>query len=537
MKKLLPWIKRYYIYSHPFLFSLYGVLFLFANNQTEYRLSVIWPSVAISLGFTLVVFFITKLLFKRLDISAPLSSLIVIICLSYGQFLAFGKNAQLKLASYVFGSDQIVAGVVVLVLVVAVVFIFKFKTRLKVVNKFITILAIILIAFPLYKSVSYEIKSGRMLRKEPSKVFIHTKNRNELGDISHLPDIYYIILDRYDGQRALQEQLHFDNSKFLNFLKDKGFYVPKNSTTNYPKTFLSLASSLNMKYMDFLTKQTEGGASSDESIVTPFLEDNDVMHLLKDNGYSYVHMGSWWEPTKKNRNADVNFYPGSNQFLNADEFTVGFFNLTLASRLMNFSHKDLVDVSQDPNNNTHRQAALFEYDTFKKIPDLPGPKFVFVHILLPHDPFVFDKDCNPISEEVVKKNTHQVNYVNQVQCANKKTEQLIEEIFTKSKTKPVIILQADEGTFPMNSPLPPHQGWGTATDQALREKFPILNAYYFPDGDTKNLYDNITPVNSFRIVLNKYLGTDFPLLPDKNYVFEDDRNYYKFIDVTEKVKN
>jgi hypothetical protein len=31
------------------------------------------------------------------------------------------------------------------------------------------------------------------------------------------------------------------------------------------------------------------------------------------------------------------------------------------------------------------------------------------------------------------------------------------------------------------------------------------------------LYDSITPINSFRIVLDEYFGSDYPLLEDVSY--------------------
>lgn len=88
----------------------------------------------------------------------------------------------------------------------------------------------------------------------------------------------------------------------------------------------------------------------------------------------------------------------------------------------------------------------------------------------------------------------------------------------------------------MNDPLPPKQAWGKASDTALAEKYPILNAYYFPDNKTEALYDTITPVNSFRVVFNTYFDQNLPLLPDRNYVFEDEDNYYKFIEVTNRIE-
>jgi len=51
----------------------------------------------------------------------------------------------------------------------------------------------------------------------------------------------------------------------------------------------------------------------------------------------------------------------------------------------------------------------------------------------------------------------------------------------------------------------------------LLNDFSILNAYYFPDQDYSDLYDSISPVNSFRVVLNRYLGAAYPILEDLTF--------------------
>jgi hypothetical protein len=48
--------------------------------------------------------------------------------------------------------------------------------------------------------------------------------------------------------------------------------------------------------------------------------------------------------------------------------------------------------------------------------------------------------------------------------------------------------------------------------------FDILNAYYFPIGDYKMLYQTISPVNSFRVILSSFLGKQYDLLPDEKMV-------------------
>ncbi len=518
----------------PFLISLYTVLFLYSKNEPEYRPMVVVVPIIIALGFAGVLFFALRFILKNSGKAAVLASAISFISLSYGRFFEEENNFSIHFFVHNIPSQAAISLLLAIGFLVLLVFLIKTKKNLLIANKMLILISLVLLIFPFFNIVSYEIKTKRLLRNEPETEKLKL---NPVKFSGPKPDIYYIILDRYDGQRALQEQLHFDNSKFLTFLEKRGFYVPTNSTANFPKTFLSFAASLNMEYPFELTDQTNGGASSDQSIVTPLIRNNKIVEFLKNRGYKYVQVGSWWQPTTTNPNADISFYPPKKGYPFADEFTSGFLNTTIAAPLFQVIFHDPTDVSTDPQNNIHRRAALYEFAQMSKVPAIKGPKFVFAHILLPHDPFVFDKNCNPISEKVVNTMSHQENYINQLQCANTKTQKMISDILSKSKTKPIIVLQADEGTFPMNSPLPPDQAWGKANTQTLREKFPILNSYYFPDGDTSALYNNITPVNSFRVILNKYFDANLPLLPDTNYVFQDEDNYYKFIDVTSKVRN
>ena len=44
-----------------------------------------------------------------------------------------------------------------------------------------------------------------------------------------------------------------------------------------------------------------------------------------------------------------------------------------------------------------------------------------------------------------------------------------------------------------------------------------LGTYYVNDETKALLYKDITPVNSIRIILNQYFGTDYPLLEDISY--------------------
>ena len=533
MKRIGVFVKENYIFSSPYLIAIYTVLFLYANNLRQYRLNVLPTPLVLSLVLSIFVSVVAYLVFRKKDVSTVVASVVVFIILSYSRLFSFLEVYDLNLGSISISHDLIsFVGTCVIILFVSYVS-RKYKEKLVVVNKLLTYLFFGLILFSSFTIINFELKAQRGWGGADHSQTIKTDTTKAS---SSDPDIYYFIFDRYAGQKSLSEEYNFDNSSLLSYLENKGFYIASSSTTNYPKTFLSLASSLNMEYMDFLTDKTNGGESGDESIVTPYIRSSKVLEFLKKRGYSFINVGSWWEPTRINPSADVNIFLPKKGYFNSDEFTTGYLNITAVSPIFQYIFHDPMDVSLDPQNNIHRSTALYEFKAFDKIPQINGPKFVFTHILLPHDPFVFDKNCNPISEKVVNSMHHQENYKNQIICTNSMMKDMINKIFVSSKNPPVIILQADEGPFPMNVPLPPNQSWGTAETASLREKFPILNAYYFPNKKTTSLYESITPVNTFRVLFNEYFNANYPLLEDKNYIFQDENNYYKFIDVTDRIK-
>ena len=66
------------------------------------------------------------------------------------------------------------------------------------------------------------------------------------------PDVYYIILDGYARSDYMRDVFDYDNSEFLEFLRDRGFFIADRSKSNHNWTALSLASSLNMDFVQNL---------------------------------------------------------------------------------------------------------------------------------------------------------------------------------------------------------------------------------------------------------------------------------------------
>ena len=73
--------------------------------------------------------------------------------------------------------------------------------------------------------------------------------------------------------------------------------------------------------------------------------------------------------------------------------------------------------------------------------------------------------------------------------------------------------------------------WDSLEKTDVREPFSILNAYYVPKKVRAHLYDTISPVNSFRILLTDIFGAHYKLLPDRSY-YSTIQQPLAFTDVT-----
>jgi hypothetical protein len=167
--------------------------------------------------------------------------------------------------------------------------------------------------------------------------------------------------------------------------------------------------------------------------------------------------------------------------------------------------------------------------------------FVFAHVLAPHPPFVFGADGQEVEPDypfswadgssfmsLASRASYISGYREQAAFISKRIQQTIDEILSESAAPPIIVIQGDHGPGSMFD-------FASVDNSTLTERMSILNAYYFPDRNYSTLYPGITPVNSFRVILNDYLGTDFKLLADRNYFVTLDRPY-NFIDVTDKME-
>jgi hypothetical protein len=231
------------------------------------------------------------------------------------------------------------------------------------------------------------------------------------------------------------------------------------------------------------------------------LKHSAVRKTLESAGYQTIAYATGF-PWSELEDADV-FQAPSPLWSDLTEFEELLLNTTLARTLEDSGRIDAFQISSQH----YRERTRYVLDSIPELVKMPGPKFVFIHLISPHPPFVFGPDGEPTDpalfhneNDKITPEMYKQGYTNQVSFLNTRMEQALSTLIKGSRIPPVIILQGDHGPWM----------------QPENKRFWILNAYYLP-GHNSELYPSISPVNSFRLVLNDYLGAKNELLEDKYY--------------------
>jgi len=472
------------------LFSVYPVLWMYANNVYGVLLTDLFRPLIMSLFFALLLFRVLQLTTHHSQTS-PLIVFVILLAFFY-----YGHVQNLLRTYKIIVRDNALAIVWLLVIVLVCILIYRNGRHwnIELIAVALNLMTIILLIFPITLLLTYAITRATPLERK-------TDHTVQVDANSTSPDIYYIVLDAYTRNDVMKNKFEYDNSLFINSLQDMGFYVAECSQSNYGMTSLSLASTLNM---DYLQNLSDAYKPETNSLLYAFqaLNPNALRTTLTDAGYKTITFASgftWIEW----RDADYFISPDGNKI---SEFDVVILLSTYARILHDFGIVDLTDIHAEH----YRQRTRLVLDSFDKLLNLPSPKFVFIHIIAPHPPYGLDEDGNNIMPNQVDDLT---GYQNQAKFISSAILPQLQKLISGSANPPVIILQGDHGRL------------GSDPEDIMT----ILNAYYLP-GHTDQLYPSISPVNSFRVVLNSYFGTNFPLLEDVSYYSSPSGNY-DFTDV------
>ncbi len=510
---MMKWTKRipwFYIFL-----TVFPLLYLWTVNAAEIDPAVIVRPLLVTVAGSALLYLLLTLVFRQPTKTSWVGGLVLVLFFSYGHVYNVLRNSP---ALSALGHHRLLAFFYLLFFGFGLWGIQKQQRKLEPLTRWMNIfsgLLVLLSAVQLVFFYADRASAARRAGLSQAATGADVERQN-------LPDIYFIVLDAYMRADALEQEMGFDNSAFLEQLKEKGFYIAACSRSNYDYTRGSIASILNMDYLPAIEERI--GLTVEEDGFWAIIKNSEVRHLLEANGYTTVAFQSEY-PWLELSDADVflrleqssvdsrYILPFERLYIRtsagvlweAMESKLGIF-LPSQDALPEQGAGIAVPADIDPYLRYHIDLQLFTLEKLSELPSLPGPKFVYAHLVVPHPPHVFTPEGGIAAgltyEEYITtagSAADRLGYLNSVQFINRRILAVLQTIIEASPSAPIIILQGDHG-YQDGSP----------------GQYTILNAYYLPDG-YESLYSSITPVNTFRVIMNDYFGADYPLLPDASY--------------------
>jgi hypothetical protein len=467
MRRRLKAIFKGPVVFYPLLFAAFPILFLYAYNIRETSMGEVWLPLVVSVAGALVLWMVLSLILRSLAKAGLATAIFLFFFFSYGRLYAALEDwgAFVPQHAYLLPSMLFIWGY-------CVYFVSRAKRDFRVTTKILNIIAVALIAINLFNVASYRIT----LSKVSADTSVQASDSP--AEDSALPDIYFIIMDEYASLNTSKEYYGYDNDGFANRLADEGFYIAHESRTHKAATEYSIASTLNMEWI---------GEEVPFDIVLQRIAHNDVVKLLRSKGYSFVEIGIF------DMGADpyYNFYESNEASVAMDDFLRIAWNTTMLSPFYTYIFGTQYEAF-------HRAAVMDSLELLKTMPEVQGPKFVYAHIMCPHDPFVFGPSGGRAGAENFYNYVDKSVYLGQYIFITGEMEQVIGELLQKSESHSIIVLESDHGPRTLGK------------DAGTR----IFNAIYLPGNGNEILYDSISSVNVFRSIFNYYFGTNYTLLSD-----------------------
>jgi hypothetical protein len=351
-----------------------------------------------------------------------------------------------------------------------------------------------LIAFNLAKIIPEEVNKARIRNEE----ILNASAQSTVPDEAY-PDIYYIILDEMAGFTAVREYWHYDQiDAFEEFLRGKEFYLAESSHGETIYTFYEMAMRLN--YQGYPLDKNAPTKYWGEYLAS--IGNNRAMQYLKSLGYQTIvfdELPIGFLPFK----ADIVYTQAPDEMLSWGSIFDDFGMLVLGNTMVKPFLGMLAE--HDPTVVSHIRNMYFTSENVAQA-EVRSPKFVYVHLLTPHVPFVFDANGGSVDP---KNHENWDHYLGQYIYTVRLARTMIENILSakESSENTVIILQSDHGARNMKF----------QSDTVLLENYPeiwktlIVNALRLPGCDPSGLTQDLKPINTFPIIFNCYFDAGIPL--------------------------
>jgi Sulfatase len=492
-------LKSQILYSLPWFLFLLPVFFVFHGSNEHFGFIPFSDAMQLILVYTAVAVagaFIIKFLLRKKGLAA----LFVLAVMSF--FLFFGSlHDWLKKilgSGSLFYKYSFLIPAFLLLLAGFTFWLYKKPGKISCLTKYFNLLFLLLILAESFFFVRHSVNTTDK-HKLPAGI-------TACNDCDK-PDIYLLLFDEYAGSVSLKQKFNFDNSKFETQLKEKGFYVFKNSVSNYNYTAFSIASLLNMEYLD-IDSSISGHNGSAIGYCYSKIKYSTVKNFFEQSGYRFI-------------NYSIFDFKGS-PAPQADEMLPVKTKLITRQTLLHRAKRDLWFnlLTRFKSKKAIRSNIYFNLRNNKNILKLTKqetqnkqalPRFIYSHIRMPHFPYYFDSSGAEQPYEKLSE-IHYYDtalYLDYLQYTNRQIIELIDLIKKNSSKPPVIILMSDHG-FRMYPE--------TADKTYIHHN---LNAIYYPGGNYASFPESISAVNQYRLILNTRFKQNLEMLKDSTIFLSD----------------
>lgn len=389
------------------------------------------------------------------------------------------------------------------------ILLFKSRRRYYRLHRFLLIISFVFVGMEAVSSILHvtgingrtrniAADAGKDLQPTPNTPGLANKNADSL------PDIFVFVFDELTSSAALKKYYGYDASASDSLLRSRGFYVADSTKSNYNSTAHSLASFFNAGYLrPDLTGKPMDGLTTLQAQHT--ISEGSVVKLLQSSGYSIVNLGLCRLGEVKAPQTD--YFDGTAVNILAGQ--------TLWGRIRRQVLWNIVDL-KTPLANDRIWNETQQADSIRRImsrsldelrkPAIAGaPVFMWSHLMITHKPYLLDRNGNTRRATASDEADHRLRdslYVDQVRYCQRFIDS-VSAIVTKRTRPTVVVLLGDHGK---RDPVP-----GEVNSM---KDFMNFTAVYFPDRDYHSMYPAISPVNIPRVLLNRYLHQNMPVLAD-----------------------
>lgn len=488
-------MKRLRAYGLVLLFAVYPVLALYAHNIAELALAQLLMPLLASLVLAILVFAGWRMYTRSNTPAAILTAAFLTVFWFYGILHAVLPFFSTGTAHWL------------LIPLVLVMYGLVARQILRISNagtlsKTSTILLIPVALLVLYNLlIMLPAEADKHRTRQATLKPSPRETPQEVADAEDYTDIFILVFDEFASLPTMQQVWQHDHSAFAETLRDQGFFVAEESKSRYTSTIMSLPSLLNLDYLD-----------EDLSAAKRYqkYDNNFLMNFLDRIGYEIFFIDGWGSFEYSFGIEDIHFYCMYDTDPENQVVIDPFHYLLLRRSLLS----PLAPLFIDDTSNLYYRVNNYFLDFIKHFPDTlqtrEHPVMLYAHLMTPHLPFVFDRDGNFMENptnhweyETIDNETKRALYFEQYLYISDRMLEIVDNIILEAPREPVIMLFSDHGVREQSS--------GVAEPEHAHR---VLHAVYFPGGDYSGLHDGTAPVNSMRLMMNRFFSQDYEMLDD-----------------------